>query len=71
MFRDAHPLEVILFWVLLGVSFSLYAIVKFAPRDYTRLSTINYEIMSEESEQIKDARRDRKSSRKNTANSNH
>ena len=69
MFRDSHPLEVILFYVLTGVSFSLYAIIKFVPKDYVRPSTINYETMSEEIEQIEDTRRDRKNSRANPPNS--
>ena len=69
MFKDAHPLELMLFCVLTGVSFSLYAIVKLVPKDYKKPSTINYKIMSEEIEQIELTRRAWKSSGKYTADS--
>jgi|ETNmetMinimDraft_21_1059911.scaffolds.fasta_scaffold543486_1 hypothetical protein len=32
MFRDAHPLEVALFWSLTGLLFSIYCFVKIVPR---------------------------------------
>lgn len=67
MFRDAHPLELILFCVLTGVTFSLYVIIKFIPADYEKPSTFNYKLMSEEIEYTDDARRDWESSGKNAA----
>ena len=32
IFRDAHPLEVIMFWTMTGLLFSLYFFIKMIPK---------------------------------------
>lgn len=48
MFRDAHPLEVALFWILTGFLFSFYFFIKMNPgqvnHDLTNLDMSTEEI---------------------------
>ena len=48
MFRDAHPLEVALFWILTGTLFSFYFFIKLNPgqavHDLTNLDMLTEEI---------------------------
>ena len=69
MFRNAHPLEVAVFWALTGMLFSFYVFIKCFSKHDTPSVLDDHMAVSKEIGQVEDIKRDRQSSREHPANS--